>query len=198
METKQKSSNLGTICVSDHSVLSLFLLLVLINIPIEPAYIPNPPDFEFRLQEETPSLSTTPRDISDSNSALSFSPDQSAPEPYMNCSDIVSNAGLSQSQGGRYHCLECHRPFKLKKDLRRHFETTKAHQPAIFQCCCAHTSGRKDNFLKHIEKKKPCNPTVPFICSCGYEVESNSPNAIILLLEHVKPCGQRKRGRPKK
>ncbi|KAK1242782.1 hypothetical protein MKX08_005594 [Trichoderma sp. CBMAI-0020] len=56
---------------------------------LEPAYTPNLPAFEFRLQEETPSLSTTPREISDSNSAQPFPPNQSAAELYTaNYSDI--------------------------------------------------------------------------------------------------------------
>ncbi|KAL7900655.1 hypothetical protein HDV64DRAFT_195827 [Trichoderma sp. TUCIM 5745] len=158
---------------------------------LEPAYnVPNPLFFEFHVQEETPSLPTTP--------ALPFSPEQAAPQPCTSYSDVVNNSDSSHSQGRRYHCAECDRLFKLEKDFRRHVETTKAHQLAVFQCCCMHTSGRKDNFLQHVERKKPCIPAVPFVCSCGYRIESNSPDAVALLLKHVKPCGQRKRGRPKK
>lgn len=101
-------------------------------------------------------------------------------------------------QRGRYHCTQCNVDFRLKKDLQRHIETMEIHRSAIFQCCCRHRSGRKDNFLKHIKRKKSCRPTVPFICSCGYKIETNSPDAITQLLKHIKPCGQRKRGQPKK
>jgi hypothetical protein len=146
--------------------------------------LPSPNAHAYILREETSSLLATPLNALDPNSALPFSADQYVDAPH--------------NQGGRYHCTECNRPFRLEKDFRRHVETTKAHRSAVFQCCCTHTSGRKDNFLKHIERKKPCNPTVPFICSCGYRIESDSPDAISLLLKHIKPCGQRKRGRPKK
>ncbi|KAL7925758.1 hypothetical protein ACQKWADRAFT_199921 [Trichoderma austrokoningii] len=159
----------------------------------------NPAALEFRLQEETPSQATTPLNLWVSNAALPFSPDRSAFDFHTENSDvIVDNADASHGQGGPHHCLECNRSFRLEKDLRRHRETTKAHQAAVFQCCCTYTSGRKDTFLKHVERKTPCSPVVPFICSCGYSIESSSSDAIALLLEHVKPCGQRKRGRPKK
>lgn len=167
------------------------------QISAEPAYaLSNPPALESRLQEETPSQPTTALSRLDSSSALPFSP---APDLCIEYSDtMVDNTDPSHGQGGLYHCLECNRPFRFEKDLRRHRETTKAHQAAVFQCCCSHTSGRKDNFLKHVERKKPCSPIVPFICSCGYMIESSSLDAISRLLTHIKPCGQRKRGRPKK
>lgn len=179
-------------------------------VPVEPALpLHNLLTFEFCSGEDTPFLPAETSLVINStnmftnmlNSPLTMplSFDQSISSSFPeNFSHAVDNAGLFHYNGGRYHCPECTIDFKLEKDFRRHLKTVKPHQLTAFQCCCTYKSGRKDNFLKHITRKNICSPIASFICSCGYRVESNSPDAIARLLRHIKPCGQRKRGRPRK
>lgn len=145
---------------------------------------------------ETPSLvADTPR-LKTSTITSSLSPaspflrDQSAPD------DVVHNTGSLHDEGVQYHCPECNVDFKVEASLRRHIRTANAHVSSAFQCRCARLVSRKDNFRRHIKGKRFCEPIVPFLCSCGHQVESSKPDSISLILEHIKDCG-RKRGRPR-
>ncbi|KAL6901513.1 hypothetical protein GGI43DRAFT_403194 [Trichoderma evansii] len=165
------------------------------------------PALESRLEEKPPShvmdawLSNIPTNSQNLISAPSIVHDQyassSRTEQISDTGQLVDNANSSHYQRRRYHCPECDVDFGLKKDLQRHFETTKAHRSSAIQCHCKQLFSRKDKFYEHV-RKRPCDPVVPFFCSCGYRIESSSPDSVGLILEHVKLCGQRKRGRPKK
>lgn len=167
----------------------------------------NPPTLESCREEKTPSRvmdassSKIPTNTQNMSSALPTLHDQSASsshtEHFSDTGRHVDNANPSHYQRGRYHCPECDVDFGLKKDLQRHFETTKAHRSSVIQCHCKLSFSRKDKFYEHI-RKRSCGSVIPFLCSCGYRIESSSPDSADLMLEHVKLCGQRKRGRPKK
>ncbi|KAL6901515.1 hypothetical protein GGI43DRAFT_403200 [Trichoderma evansii] len=157
------------------------------------------PTFESCLGDGTPSPGTEalqPETPTASGSASPLIFEQSAPgSREEQISDAVDYTGPLLYLR---HCPSCNMDFKLEKDLRRHFKTAWAHRLSSFQCCCKLLFGRKENFRNHIKRGKPCDTIVPFLCSCRWRVDSGSPDSISLILEHIGPCGQRKRGRPKK
>lgn len=121
--------------------------------------------------------------------------DQSEPGSHSeHINNVVESTGFSQHQGTQYHCAECQTDFKFEKSLQRHIKTADAHRSLAFelQCCCQSLFGRKDNFRKHVKLKhiklKVCKPLVPFLCSCGYQVESSHRDSGRLILDHTKAC----------
>ncbi|PTB41609.1 hypothetical protein M441DRAFT_46744 [Trichoderma asperellum CBS 433.97] len=151
-----------------------------------PKSIPNNGTPSFAADTPRPKTPTTTSNLS----PAPFLRDQSGPNSRRNhINNAVDNTGLLHNQ-------DCNADFKLEKTLRRHIETANAHRLSAFQCCCELSFGRKDNFRSHLERKKPCDPIAPFLCSCGYQVESSNQDSVGLILKHIKACG-RKRGRPK-
>lgn len=143
-----------------------------------------------------PSSTVSPN--SDSSSTTSLSSGQSV-------SGVADDAPLLENQGAQYRCQDCdvnfnHKGFKHKKDLDRHLQTAKVHSMLWFQCGCSYTSTRKDNFRTHIERHKiRSDPIRSITCWCGEIKESSSGLDVdAWIQEHMDPCGQRPRGRPKK
>jgi hypothetical protein len=186
------------------------------ELPISILYIRSPA-CESTSNEETPWLETeTPKPaISTNTSPPSFTlPISSnlvllADQPvsfacnscsgnFPNASQLVDHIVSSHYQDGRYHCSKCNVDIGLKKDLQRHFETTETHRLSAIRCRCSLSFGRKDKFCEHLQRKKPCDSILSFSCFCGHRIESSSPDSTNRILEHIKPCGQRKRGRPKR
>ncbi|KAI1733820.1 hypothetical protein F4680DRAFT_378894 [Xylaria scruposa] len=94
---------------------------------------------------------------------------------------------------GRQSCSQ----FKSRKDFMRHLSSTPIHSLSRWRCCCGRDFSRKDNFRKHYQEMT-CAALTPFICSCGYVVDSRQSNALTTFEKHFNPCGKRSRGRPRK
>ena len=97
-----------------------------------------------------------------------------------------------------YFCgrRQCQR-FKDRKDFRRHLTETSAHSQAPFRCRCGREFLRKEKFRSHL-KQRACRGNLPFTCSCGFTMSTNTEQANLDFEKHFEPCGQRKRGRPRK
>jgi hypothetical protein len=92
---------------------------------------------------------------------------------------------------GAYYCSICNLQFFNRKDFRRHLTSTLEHS-AGYRCRCRLVYPRKENFRKHAEKDI-CQHASCFECPCGSTFDS-LPD----ILQHIRSCSERRRGRPRK
>ncbi|EHK47061.1 hypothetical protein TRIATDRAFT_90906 [Trichoderma atroviride IMI 206040] len=147
------------------------------------------------------SIPTSASPASSTQVPLSYQPSlrgcDFCPEIFLGVDDLVDHIESAHHRGGRFHCKTCKVHFGLKKDFRRHLESAKLHPLSRIRCRCEMLF-RKDKFRNHLKRKKPCDPVVPFLCSCGHSVDSGGSNAVVRMLQHVDSCGRRRPGWPKK
>ncbi|KAI3581957.1 hypothetical protein IWW34DRAFT_729899 [Fusarium oxysporum f. sp. albedinis] len=99
----------------------------------------------------------------------------------------------SPPKPGLFRCAkeDCqHLSFKDERTLKRHHDSK--HSGALYVCRCGYPNGRKDVYLKHIDKEN-CSGKGQFTCICGLATDD-----IVEHRKHLKGCATGKRGRPKK
>jgi hypothetical protein len=96
-----------------------------------------------------------------------------------------------------YFCVGCSSTsFFDAHDFERHLTTTKAHHKQKFCCRCGWFSTRQDKFQAHVRDCANIGSS-SFKCKCGKEVDNQGSDAILEILDHVKKCHPKKRGRPR-
>ncbi|KAF3062699.1 hypothetical protein CFAM422_010808, partial [Trichoderma lentiforme] len=118
-------------------------------------------------------------------------------DTFSNLGQLIDHIELKHRRGRRFYCRTCDMDFGLKKDFRRHLESAKPHQLSAIRCRC-HKLFRKDKFRNHLQRKKPCDNIVHFLCFCGHSVDSNALDAVSRIVQHIGDCGRGRPGRPKK
>lgn len=116
---------------------------------------------------------------------------------FVSLCQLVDHIELKHRRGKRFCCRTCNVDFGLKKDFRRHLETAKPHQLSAIRCRCKKLL-RKDKFRNHLQRKKPCDNVVHFLCYCGHSVDSSTLDAVSTIVQHIGDCGRGRPGRPKK
>jgi len=83
-----------------------------------------------------------------------------------------------------------------KRSLERHLHDSEPHLGALYTCRCGQRE-RKDKHRRHIQVcTHPGGP--PYVCMCGKQVDSTSPDELWIHQAHFEACGKRKKGRPRK
>ncbi|KAL6819532.1 hypothetical protein J3E69DRAFT_342871 [Trichoderma sp. SZMC 28015] len=118
-------------------------------------------------------------------------------DTFFNLGQLIDHIELKHRLGRRIYCKTCNVSFGLKKDFRRHLETAKPHQLSAIRCRCKKLL-RKDKFRNHLQRKKPCDTIAHFLCYCRHGVDSSTPDAVSMIVQHIGDCGRGRPGRPKK
>lgn len=146
----------------------------------------------------------TENSVSPPSSTQEPEPDQSVVFPcdycdghFVGVDQYISHIESSHPEY-RYCCKKCNYRFVLRRNFRRHLQTTKAHMSSSFRCRCERVYSRKDHFRNHLQSKKPCEGDEPYLCSCKLSMESKGPDSADMIKQHIKGCGSGKPGRPKK
>lgn len=101
-----------------------------------------------------------------------------------------------------YHCGVClDKIFTRRKDFETHLTTTKAHGTKLISCNCG-SQFRKDHFLGHMRRKRPCHGTSSFYCPCNKAEVTQPGFTKVDMVAHVETCRHllrtRRPGRPRK
>lgn len=124
-----------------------------------------------------------------SSSASPFLRDEPTPSSRTEViSDVVSATGSPRDERKRYYCEPCEKEFQTAGGYYLHMRHAKTHQTFGYQCCCKYWTHRKDTFRRHINRVFKCNGLEPFVCLCGYQVNSTRPGSMDLIWEHIEAC----------